>query len=236
MNAYLLLYVGEGGRAGVDWASMGDPVHRAVFLDRDGTLIHDPGYLDDPEGVVLLPGVAAALKAWRAAGYLLVVVTNQSGIARGRYTIARYQEVAARVLEDLGAQSVSLDAAYFCPYHPEGTVAPFNRDHPERKPEPGMWLRAAEDLGIDLAQSWSVGDGERDVVAGKRAGTRAILLAAGRDKWPLPVGGPFDADFVARDLREATRFVQHEESWELPAPIAGELAEHPASQRSEAPS
>lgn len=192
------------------------PARRAVFLDRDGTLIHDPGYLADPAGVVLLPHVGDALRALAAAGFLLVVCTNQSGVARGKYTVAQYERVARRLSDLLAAEGVELAATYYCPYHPEGTVAPWNVDHDDRKPSPGMWLRAARDLGLDLARSYSVGDGERDVVAGRRAGTTSVLLAAGRDKWPLPVGGPFDPDFTARDLREAAIWVLQREGVPLP--------------------
>ncbi len=197
---------------------------RAVFLDRDGTLIHDPGYLGDPEGLRLLPGVADALRALDRAGFLLVVVTNQSGIARGRYTLADYERVERRLTEVLRAEGVELARTYFCPFHPEGTVAPFAVEHEDRKPSPGMWWRARDDLGLDLGACWTVGDGERDVVAGKRAGTRAVLLAGGRDKWPLPVGGPYDPDFVALDLREAALYVLRAEGRPLPARPGAALA------------
>ena len=193
-----------------------DTPRRAIFLDRDGTLIHDPGYLDDPDGVVVLPGVVDALRAFSDAGLERIIVTNQSGIARGRYSVDRYEQVAARVLQAFDELGVTFLATYYCPYHPDGTVAPFNTNHPDRKPGDGMWHRAAREHGIDLAHSWSIGDGERDIVAGKRAGTRSILLAAARDKWPLPVGGPFDPDFVARDMREASLFLLRELGYALP--------------------
>lgn len=189
---------------------------RAIFLDRDGTLIHDPGYLSDPDGVVLLEGVSEGLEALASAGFELVIVTNQSGIARGKYTVADYEAVAARLRDALARQGVILLDAYFCPYHPDGTTPPYDVDHPDRKPSDGMWQRAAADHGIDLKGSWSIGDGERDVVAGKRAGTRGILLAGGRDKWPLPVVGPYDPDFVARDFREAALFILRAEGCALP--------------------
>jgi D-glycero-D-manno-heptose 1,7-bisphosphate phosphatase len=190
---------------------------RCVFLDRDGTILSDPGYLGDPAGVELLPGVPDALRALERAGFALVVCTNQSGIARGRYGVADYERVARRAEEALAAEGVSLLASYFCPFHPEGTVPELARDHEDRKPSPGMWLRAARDHGIDLARSYTVGDGERDVVAGKRAGTTAVLLAAERDKWPLPVGGPYDPDFTARDLREAAVWILRREGRPLPS-------------------
>jgi D-glycero-D-manno-heptose 1,7-bisphosphate phosphatase len=201
---------------------MASPAHRvprrAVILDRDGTLLHDPGYLGDPQGVLLLPHVGESLRALAAAGFLLVVASNQSGIARGKYTLAKYREVEARVAAELAAEGVRLDATYICPYHPDGTVPEFARDHEDRKPNPGMWHRAAADLGLDLPRCYSIGDGERDVVAGKRAGTVAVLLAAERDKWPLPVGGPYDPDFTARDLREAALWILRREGLPLPAP------------------
>ena len=135
-----------------------------------------------------------------------------------------YERVAARLEALLAAEGVRLLASYYCPYHPEGTVPPWNVDHDDRKPSPGMWRRAAADHGIDLARSYSIGDGERDVVAGKRAGTTAVLLAAGRDKWPLPVGGPYDADFTAREMREAVLWILRREGRPLPdrpgAPLA----------------
>lgn len=191
---------------------------RAVILDRDGTLLHDPGYLGDPAGAVLLPHVGESLRALAGAGFLLVVATNQSGIARGKYTLERYREVEARVAALLEAEGVRLAATYVCPYHPDGVVPEYARDHEDRKPNPGMWLRAARDLDLDLARCYSIGDGERDAVAGKRAGTVSLLLAAERDKWPLPVGGPLDPDFTARDLREATLWILRREGLALPSP------------------
>jgi len=200
------------------------PIVRAVFLDRDGTLIQDPGYLSNPDEVALLPGVGDALRALQNAGFALVVVTNQSGIARGKYTVSDYELVAARLEALLAEHGVELLASYFCPYHPDGTVAPFDVEHDDRKPNAGMWLRAAEDHGIDLASSYSIGDGERDAVAGKRVGTRAVLLAAIRDKWSLPVKGPYDPDFVARDMREAVIWILREEGLPLPSAPGEALA------------
>jgi histidinol phosphatase-like enzyme len=136
--------------------------------------------------------------------------------------------VAARLEEALAAEGVTLLATYHCPYHPEGTVSPWNVDHEDRKPRPGMWLRAAAEHGLDLARSVSIGDGERDVVAAKRAGPTAILRAAGRDTWPLPVGGDLDPDFTARDLREAAIWVLRREGRPLPSRPGEPLSPRPS--------
>lgn len=212
----------EGSFASTDAAPPG--ARRAIFLDRDGTLIFDPGYLGDPEGVEVLAGVSDGLRALKRLGFVLVIVTNQSGIARGKYSVADYEAVAERLEARLAEAGTPIDAAYYCPFHPEGIVPAFARDHEDRKPSPGMWMRAAEDLGIDLARSWSIGDGERDTVAGRRAGTRAVLLSGGRDKWPLPRKGPLDPDFVARDFREAVLFILREEGATLPEAPGAPLA------------
>ena len=154
----------------------------AVFLDRDGTLIEDRGYLHDPDLVRLLPGVADGLRRLRTAGFVCVVVTNQSGIGRGMFAEADYRHVHAEMLRRLTAEGAILDAAYFCPAAPAAEGAD---EHPDRKPSPGMLLRAAADLDLDLTRSWMIGDAPRDVEAGRRAGCRGILV------------GPDAVDFAA---------------------------------------
>lgn len=156
----------------------------AVFLDRDGTLIADRHYLADPGEVEILPGVDEAMARLRSAGYLLVVISNQSGIGRGYFTEADHDRVTEEVRRRL---STPPDAFYHCPHRPDFGCAC-------RKPKPGLLLRAARDLPIDLAASWSVGDRERDCLAGLATGGRAVLLAPG----PAPEGA-----LVARDLAEA---------------------------------
>lgn len=154
-------------------------VNPAVFLDRDNTLIHNDGDLGDPKQVRLIDGVAHGLRELREAGYHLVVVTNQAGVGRGKFTEedvdAVHQRIAALVDEQADAVGL-IDRFYYCPYHPEATVGEYRRDHPWRKPNPGMLLQAARDMGLDLSHSWMIGDQERDVIAGRAAGVHTALV------------------------------------------------------------
>lgn len=174
--------------------------HRAIFLDRDNTLIEDPGYLSDPGAVRLLPGVADALRRLAAAGYRLVVVSNQSAIARGLLAEDVLEQIHATLRAQLRAAGVTLDAIYYCPYHPDGHVPPYNQESPERKPNPGMLLRAARELNLDLAASWMIGDAARDMEAGRRAGCRTILVPS--HETDLAAAQPW-ADAVAESLAAA---------------------------------
>lgn len=145
----------------------------AAFLDRDGTIIEDPGYLDDPEQVQLIPDAASAIRRLNEAGWAVVVVTNQSGIARGYYTEADYQAVRARVDELLADQGAKIDAHYHCPHHP--SVAPCDC----RKPALKHYLDAAGRFGIDLERSWCVGDRLSDLTPATRLGSHALLVLTG---------------------------------------------------------
>jgi D-glycero-D-manno-heptose 1,7-bisphosphate phosphatase len=150
----------------------------AVFLDRDGTLIQDAGYIADPDQVRLVDGAAEAVRRLSRAGHLVVLVSNQSGIARGLFDEPALERVHARMEELLAAEGATLDGAYYCPYldGPEATVAAYRRASDLRKPQPGMLLTAARELGIDLSNSWMIGDSAVDVEAGSRAGCRTILV------------------------------------------------------------
>ncbi|MEI7684176.1 MAG: HAD family hydrolase [Planctomycetota bacterium] len=150
----------------------------AIFLDRDGTLIEDREYLRDPAGVRLLPGVPEGLQRLRDAGYRLVVITNQSGIGRGWMTEADYASVAAEVDRQLAAFGIAFDGVYYCPAGPAAEGA---EEHSDRKPMPGLYLKAARDLDIDLPASYAIGDSLRDLIAGQRAGCQGgILVRTGK--------------------------------------------------------
>ena len=160
-------------------------VEPAVFLDRDNTLIANGGDLGDAESVRLLDGAAEALSELREAGYRLVVVTNQGGVARGKFTEADVDAVHQRIaqlLDDEIHQPGLIERFYYCPYHPQGTVAEYRRDHPWRKPNPGMILQASRDMELDLEHSWVIGDQDRDIAAGRAAGCRTLLISPDRDE------------------------------------------------------
>lgn len=159
---------------------------RAVFLDKDGTLIEDVPYNVDPDLIRLQPGVPTALRALHRAGYRLIVITNQSGVARGYFAEGALTAVAARLQQLLAEAGVPLTGFYYCPHHPEGSVARYAIECACRKPQPGLLLRAAREHDLSLRHSWLVGDILNDVEAGRRAGCRTILLNnGGETEWRL---------------------------------------------------
>lgn len=177
---------------------------KAVFLDRDNTLIEDPGYLSDPSAVRLLPGAAEAIRRLQGADYRIIVATNQSGIARGLLDEVRLQAIHDRMRQMLAESGAVIDAIYYCPYlnGPEASVKRYRQDSDLRKPKPGMFLLAAREHGIDLAASWSVGDSARDTAAGRAAGCRTIQLGSGPDETD-----ECRPDFRARTLTEAADII-----------------------------
>jgi D-glycero-D-manno-heptose 1,7-bisphosphate phosphatase len=148
--------------------------HPAVFLDRDGTIVEDPGFLHEPGKVKLLPGAAHAIKRLNEHGLLVVIVTNQSGIGRGRYTLADYTAVERRLGELLTAHGARIDATYLCPHHPLIT-GPCDC----RKPGTKLYLEAQQALDIDFSRSWWVGDRLADVQPARKLGGHGILVATG---------------------------------------------------------
>lgn len=180
--------------------------HRAVFVDRDGTLVEPRHYPSRPEELVLFTGVAVELRRLRAAGFRLVLITNQSGLAHGYFTPADLARMHAHLAALLRERGVALDAIYACPHHPGGTVPELAIVCDCRKPAPGMLRRAAAELGLDLARSWFVGDILDDVEAGNRAGCRTVLVDLGTERRPdRPLREPA---YVGRSTVHALRVVQ----------------------------
>jgi D-glycero-D-manno-heptose 1,7-bisphosphate phosphatase len=154
-------------------AARGKP---AVFLDRDGVIVEDVGYLGRPGDVRLVDGIAGLIDRAHAAGALVVVVTNQSGIGRGLYDWPDLAAVQDEIASRLAAEGAAVDAVFACPFHAEAREPYRHDNHPARKPNPGMLLMAGEALGLDLARSWMIGDRARDIMAAREAGLAGGLL------------------------------------------------------------
>jgi len=166
----------------------------AVFFDRDGTLMEDVDYCNDPGRVSVYPGVREALARLKEHGFKNIIITNQSGIGRGWITMQQYHAVHAELLDQVGPENI--DGAYFCPETPS---EPSTR----RKPLPGMVLEAAKEHHIDLARSFFVGDKSADVGCGRNAGTRTILVETGYGMTQKDSG----PDFIAKDVVEAVGII-----------------------------
>lgn len=182
------------------------PLRPAVFLDKDGTLIEDVPYNVDPRQIRLMPGAREGLVALARAGYVLTVVSNQSGVARGYFQEAALENVWRELRRLLAEFEVLVEGFYYCPHHPQGAVKEYGIACSCRKPEPGMVLRAARELNLDLSRSWLIGDILNDVEAGRRAGCRTILLENGQETEWVP-GSLRTPHFRARDLEEAARII-----------------------------
>jgi D-glycero-D-manno-heptose 1,7-bisphosphate phosphatase len=169
-------------------------LNRAVFLDRDGVLNKDTNHVTSPE---LLPRVAEAIKLLK--GFLIVVVTNQAGVAKGYFTEYQVIEANIYIKNALAKQSAYIDKFYYCPHHPEGIVDRYTKKCYCRKPEPGMLKKAELELDIDLSQSFLVGDKLSDIQAGSVAGCRTVLITDGEDTR--------GADYIAKDLYGAGEWI-----------------------------
>ena len=180
---------------------------KAIFFDRDDTLIEDPGYISSPEQVKLLTGVPRALIELKALGYKLVVVTNQSAVARGIVTEKVLGDIHSRLKQLLAEKNAFLDEIYYCPYHPKGVVKKYRQDSELRKPNPGMLLKAAEDMDLDLNQSWCVGNSSSDIEAGLRAGCKTILIDLPSRKLQLKPGES-RPDYKAINIKEVVNIVK----------------------------
>lgn len=159
---------------------------KAVFLDKDGTLIQDVPYNVDPEWIRFTPKAVEGLRLLHQAGYQLIVITNQSGVARGYFSEIALVIVEQRLRELLAAIDVPLVGFYYCPHHPDGVVSPYAITCDCRKPQPGLLKRAADEQHLSLSRSWFIGDILHDIEAGRAAGCRTILLDNGNEtEWQL---------------------------------------------------
>ncbi len=183
--------------------------NKAIFLDRDGTIISDPGYINDPSQVKLLDGSAEALVEIRKLDYKVVVVTNQSGIARGIIPEIALPKINEKLNRLLAEKNAYLDNIYYCPYHPDGVVKKYRKESNLRKPAPGMLLAAAKEMDIDLNQSWMVGDAYRDVAAGQAAGCKTVLIRS-HTYQPMPTLDDPEPDFEAINLKEAVNIIKRD--------------------------
>jgi len=172
----------------------------AVFVDRDGTINSDPGYLSDPDAFELLPHAGEGMRLLQENGFALVVISNQSGVGRGLITIPQLLKIHERMKSKLGEEGVKLDEIYYCPHHPdEGCSC--------RKPSPRLVMDAAGSLDLDLGSSYFVGDMVTDVQTGKGAGLKTVLVLTGSGRRSLGASRRLGVDHVAEDLLEAARWV-----------------------------
>ena len=169
----------------------------AVFLDRDGVINVDSGYVGDWESFVFLPGAIEAMRSLHEAGYALVVVTNQSGIGRGFYTEEDFHVLTERMCKELSQHGVSIAGVYFCPHLPEATLPHYRKTCDCRKPRPGLIHRAAKELDIDLTRSAMVGDKDSDMQAALAAGIPC--------RYQVISGEPHEHCIAVKDLPEACR-------------------------------
>ena len=155
----------------------------ALFLDRDGAVVEDTGYLRRVDGIVIIPGAAEVIAAANRMSVPVIMVTNQSGIGRGYYGWAEFKSVQDAIVASLASEGARIDAVYACAHHPQAEGDLAHPDHPARKPNPGMLLKAASALALDLRSSWLVGDKADDIEAAKRAGIAgALQVATGHGK------------------------------------------------------
>jgi D-glycero-D-manno-heptose 1,7-bisphosphate phosphatase len=185
-------------------------VTRAIFLDRDGTLVDELGFLRRPEDLRLLPRAAEGVRAFNAAGWPAIVVTNQSGLARGHFTPEDLAAIHVRLAAALAKEGARLDAILHCPHHPDEGEPPLRAACACRKPEPGLMREAAQRIGLELGACWTVGDSLRDIEAGRRAGLAGevlVLTGKGKDELARLSDGQRELLRTAPDLLAAAHAI-----------------------------
>jgi len=178
--------------------------NRAVFLDRDGTINEEVGYLSRIEELKIYENAAEAIRLVKEKGFLAIVITNQSGVARGYFTEEFIITVHNKINEYLNARGTSLDALYYCPHHPKYGNEHYRKECPCRKPEPGLLLMAAEDFNIDLKSSYVIGDMLRDIDTARRVGAKGVMVKTGYGRNVVATSKP---DYIAEDLLDAAKWI-----------------------------
>jgi D-glycero-D-manno-heptose 1,7-bisphosphate phosphatase len=190
---------------------------RAVFLDRDGTISEEVGYINHPSRFRLFPYAAAAIKHLNESGWLAIVITNQAGVARGYFPEEMVETVHAKMTKQVDDGGGRIDAIYYCAHHPSVGEPPYRLDCDCRKPKPGLISRAAQDLKIDLDRSWMIGDRYSDIELARNAGVKCVFVMTGygRGEWEHQRSGwTQQPDLVAENLLEAVHAIVREDSAE----------------------
>lgn len=177
-------------------------MNRALFLDRDGVINEDGSYLSRPEDIRFLDGIFFLCRTAQERGYRIIIVTNQSGIAQGYYTEDDFSRLTKWMCREFQAHSVTVERVYYCPYHPEKGIGKYKVDSDDRKPKPGMILRARDEFDLDLQKSILIGDRDSDMEAGWRAGVGTLLLLP--EKYAVKAGKDVH---ILHSLCEAERFL-----------------------------
>jgi D,D-heptose 1,7-bisphosphate phosphatase len=171
--------------------------NRAVFLDRDGTIAPDVNYCRRPEDFIMFKDVPFSIRKLNENGYKIVIITNQSGLARGYFTEETLARIHQRMKDELAAAGAKIDAIYYCPHHPD--------EHCDcRKPGTALFRKAAKDMNIDLVSSFMVGDTEKDIIAGKKAGCKTVLVATGTktEKTAIDI-----SDYMVNNMKDAVQWI-----------------------------
>ena len=184
----------------------------AVFFDRDGTLNEEVEFLSTPDQLRMIAGAGRAVRAVNESGFLAFVISNQSGIARGLFTEADLIPIHARFQEELAASGARIDRIYYCPHHPTAGIPPYRVDCDCRKPRTGMLMRAANEMGADLSRSYVIGDRIVDVLAGRNAGAKGILVRTGYGESSVAecADQGIVPDYIAPTVLEAVNFILNE--------------------------
>lgn len=177
-------------------------MNKAIFLDRDGTINEDVRHTYKIEDLKFIEGANEGLKLMQNAGYKLIIITNQAGIAKGKYQEEDYIFFREKMHKKLRENGTSIDAEYFCPHHPQGAIKKYSIDCNCRKPKIGMLEQAAKDFNLNLNQCWMIGDALSDVKAGKNAGCKTIQVLTGKEIICSP-----EADFIVKNLLEAANYI-----------------------------